>query len=36
MEKNTKKPLRFFFVRFLQNFDFAVNELIFMLEPVDI
>jgi hypothetical protein len=36
MEKILKTCYDFFFVRFLQNSDFAVNELIFMLEPADI
>jgi hypothetical protein len=36
MEKILKSCCDFFFVRFLQNPDFAGNELIFMLEPADI
>jgi hypothetical protein len=36
MEKILKSCCDYFFVRFLQNPDFASNELIFMLEPADI
>ena len=36
MEKILKSCCDFFFVRFLQNPDFAGNEVIFMLDPADI
>jgi hypothetical protein len=36
MEKILKSSCDFLFVRFIQNPDFAGNELIFMLEPADI